>query len=528
MAVQSAPEKALETVGPPSAVEEGEDARVRKKKGTLQDRQDMWRIGREQELNRNFRFLSVLGFTAVLMCTWEAVMFGSQYGLLDGGAAGMIYTYIGAIVGFSAVILSMAEMASMAPTSGGQYHWVSEFAPPSCQKFLSYITGWVCVLGWHTGIAGCSYTVANMLIGILAINYPDSYVPQGWHGTLFVMAVASVAFIFNTFLAQKLPLIEGIILIVHCFGFFAILIPLWVLAPTSPPSKVFGSIEDRGGWGNNGLACLVGLVAPIYALIGPDSAVHMAEEIKDASRVLPLGMVWTLILNGTTGFVMLITYAFCLGDIDKLLEIETGFPFIQVFLNATNSVGAATGMTVIIMILQFCAAISNVATTSRQLYAFARDNGLPFSSFLAHVNPRYTVPLNALCTSLVIVCLLSLINIGSAVAFNAIMSLGVAALLSSYIISTCCLRLKRWRGEPLPPARWSLGRWSAAVETFAILFLLVVYVFSFFPLTRRVDAETMNWSVVIFSGVVLFALSYYFLYARKVYSGPVTRVKQLM
>lgn len=132
------------------------------------------------------------------------------------------------------------------------------------------------------GIAGCSYTVANMLSGILAINYPDGYVPQGWHGTLFVMAVASVAFIFNTFLAQKLPLIEGIILIIHCFGFFAILIPLWVLAPTGPPSKVFGSIEDRGGWSNNGLACLVGLVAPIYALIGVSSTVrfYLFTDVK--------------------------------------------------------------------------------------------------------------------------------------------------------------------------------------------------------------------------------------------------------
>lgn len=25
--------------------------------------------------------------------------------------------------------------------SGGQYHWVSEFAPASCQKFLSYVAG---------------------------------------------------------------------------------------------------------------------------------------------------------------------------------------------------------------------------------------------------------------------------------------------------------------------------------------------------------------------------------------------------
>lgn len=123
------------------------------------------------------------------------------------------------------------------------------------------------MLGWHTGIAGCSYTVANMLVGLLAINF-DSYTYQPWHVTLLVIAVAFVAFLFNTFLAQKLPLIEGIILIVHCFGFFGILIPLWVLAPTAPPSEVFGSIVDRGGWGNNGLSCLVGLVAPLYALIG--------------------------------------------------------------------------------------------------------------------------------------------------------------------------------------------------------------------------------------------------------------------
>ncbi|KAJ1715738.1 amino acid permease [Aspergillus flavus] len=500
------------------------------KHGTVQDMMDMWRVGRDQELNRNFRFLSVLGFSAVLMCTWEAVLFGSSNGLTNGGKGGMIYTYLGGLIGFSFVILSMAEMASMAPTSGGQYHWVSEFAPRSCQKPLSYITGWVCVLGWHTGIAGCSYTVANMLVGVIAINYPDSYTYEPWHVTLLVIAVAVVALMFNTFLAQKLPLIEGVILIVHCFGFFGILIPLWVLSPSVAPSEVFGSIEDRGDWGSNGLSCLVGLVGPIYALIvishqGPDSAVHMSEEIQDASRVLPQGMIWTLILNGATGFVMIVTYAFCVGNIDEVLESQTGFPFIQVFLNSTGSVKAATGMTVVIMVMQFCAAISNVATTSRQVYAFARDQGLPFSGILCQISPTFTVPLNALFLSLIIVSLLSLINIGSSVAFNAIMSLGTAALLSSYIISISCVRLRRWRNQPLPPARWSMGKFTPVIDSISILVLMVIFVFSFFPVTRHVTAQSMNWSIVIFSGVTLFAMAYYHAYARKVYRGPVVRVR---
>ncbi|RJE24713.1 permease, partial [Aspergillus sclerotialis] len=491
--------------------------------GTNQDKKDMWRVGRDQELNRNFRFLSVLGFAAVLMCTWEAVLFGASYGLTDGGKGGMIYTYLGGLFGFSFVILSMAEMASMAPTSGGQYHWVSEFAQPSHQRFLSYITGWVCVLGWHTGIAGCSYTVANMIVGVLAINYPDSYTYQPFHVTLLVIAVAFVAFLFNTLLAQKLPLIEGIILFIHCFGFFGILIPLWVLSPTAPASEVFGSIIDRGGWGNNGLSCLVGLVGPLYALIGPDSAVHMSEEIRDASRVLPLGMIWTLIINGSTGFVMIVTFAFCVGNIDEVMASKTGFEFIQVFLNSTGSVPAATGMTTIIIVMQFCAAISNVATTSRQIYAFARDKGLPFSNVFAKVNGTFTVPLNALCVSLVIVSLLALINLGSSIAFNAIMSLGTAALLSSYIISVSCVRLRRWKNQPLPPVRWSMGRFAPICDTISILFLTIVLAFSFFPLSRQVNAQSMNWSIVIFSGVVIVSLTYYFLYARKVYKGPVTR-----
>ncbi|GAB1197727.1 hypothetical protein APSETT444_007030 [Aspergillus pseudonomiae] len=206
---------------------------------------------------------------------------------------------------------------------------------------------------------------------------------------------------------------------------------------------------------------------------------------------------------------------------------QTGFAFIQVFLNSTGSVKAATGMTVVIMAMQFCAAISNVATTSRQVYAFARDQGLPFSDFFATVNPTFTVPLNALCVSLVIVSGLACINIGSSVAFNAIMSLGVAALLSSYIISISCVRIRRWRKQPLPPARWNMGRLSPYVDTVSLLVLSIVWTFSFFPLTREVDATTMNWGVVIFVSVIIFSLVYYLIYARKVYKGPVVRVNAM-
>jgi hypothetical protein len=35
----------------------------------------------------------------------------------------------------------MSELVSMAPTSGGQQHWVAMLAPPAWRHVLSYITG---------------------------------------------------------------------------------------------------------------------------------------------------------------------------------------------------------------------------------------------------------------------------------------------------------------------------------------------------------------------------------------------------
>lgn len=54
-----------------------------------------------------------------------------------------------------------------------------------------------------------------------------------------------------------------------------------------------------------GLACLVGMLTPTTAFLGADAAVHMAEELKNASKTLPRAMIWTSVVNGGMGFVML-------------------------------------------------------------------------------------------------------------------------------------------------------------------------------------------------------------------------------
>lgn len=83
----------------------------------------------------------MFGFSVILMASWEVMLSTVALGLSNGGSAGLLYTNLATWLGFIGVYASMGEMGSMAPTSGGQYHWVSEFSPRKYQKFLSYIVG---------------------------------------------------------------------------------------------------------------------------------------------------------------------------------------------------------------------------------------------------------------------------------------------------------------------------------------------------------------------------------------------------
>jgi choline transport protein len=166
-----------------------------------------------------------------------------------------------------------------------------------------------------------------------------------------------------------------------------------------------------------------------------------------------------------------------------------------------------------------------VATCSRQLFAFARDNGVPGSAFLSYVRPGRDIPVNSVLVSFTISIALAMINIGSPVAFNSIASLGVCSLLSSYTISIACVFLKRWHREPLLPSRFDLGKAGIWINGVAIMYLCIAVLFAFFPIAPHPPPELMNWNILIFGVGVNFGLVYFFVWGRKVYVGPVEYIK---
>lgn len=119
-----------------------------------------------------------------------------------------------------------------------------------------------------------------------AISFPQ-YVPTAWQGTLITMAVTVFSLVFNTVGAKHLPLFESIILFLHVFGFFAILIPLWVLAPKVPAKTVFTEFSNFGGWSSTGAACIIGQLTAVGSLGGSDSPARKLMLI-DSSLYKPV------------------------------------------------------------------------------------------------------------------------------------------------------------------------------------------------------------------------------------------------
>ena len=114
----------------------------------------------------------------------------------------------------------------------------------------------------------------------------------------------------------------------------------------------------------------------------------MAEEIKNAEVVVPWSMLTTTVLNGALGFGIVIAVLFVTTDITTALSSPTGllgYPFMQIFYDATGSKAGASVMIAIIIIMDAAGTIAFLATASRLVWAFARDGGLPGSGFVSKV-----------------------------------------------------------------------------------------------------------------------------------------------
>lgn len=145
--------------------------------------------------------------------------------------------------------------------------------------------------------------------------------------------------------------------------------------------------------------------------------------------------------------------------------------------------------------------------------------------------------MNSIVLTVIISGILALINIGSSVALEDVVSMAVSGLYLSYLMVSILLLWRRLNGDisqqdgsedgiiNVPGARlvWGTfhcpGMWGTAINALAILYIVIVVFFSFWPAEMHPSVEEMNWSVLGIGGCSIIAVVYYFARARHIYVG---------
>lgn len=225
-----------------------------------------------------------------------------------------------------------------------------------------------------------------------------------------------------------------------------------------------------------------------------------------------------MIIGVFTVMVWSIAFLFSVSDLDAIMASPA--PIMTVIFQAIRNDRVALFFSVWLWLTYLSATVSCYATSGRLVWAFARDNGLPFSNYFRKVHPTLRTPVNATVLTAVFAILYGAIYVGSTTAFNSFISVSILGLNITYMAPQAIVAI-RGRDKVLPPRPFAMGHWTGLFcNVFSTLWVAMYTVWFCFPTFLPVEAKSMNYLSVIAVGVLLFILLSWFLGKRKTFTGP--------
>ncbi|TXT10530.1 hypothetical protein VHUM_02035 [Vanrija humicola] len=426
----------------------------------------------EGELRRGFSLLSCLGLAFAILNSWNGESASAQIVLPSGGSVAMLWGLVVSALATLTMAVSFAEVCHVYPLTGGQLDWTYLLVPEKYRTFASFFVGWMGSTGWISLAASASIIVSNFLSGII-VMWNEDFELKSWQSFLFYLAATIVSWCLNAFGLKILPTLDRIAGVWSMAGI--VVVSITILACSSgrfaKAADVFANFNNETGW-PDGLAFLLGLLQSVFGLTGFDAVSHMVDEVPRPARTAPMVMVMSICLGAISAFIYLVIFLFCAQDFNALVSSPTG-PILQVFLQSTKSMGGT--------------------------------------------------PVNAITFVCVWIVVLGCIQLGSSVAFNAIIASSVVFLQISYIIPMAALVIRGQaclEGNHHQKPVWSLGRFRRVINVIALAMLVLTTVIFTFPPAIPVNGESMNYVVVVLGVAIILCLGTWFVDGRKNYHGP--------
>ncbi|KAL8137972.1 hypothetical protein V2J09_003973 [Rumex salicifolius] len=492
-------------------------------------------LGYKQELKRELSFISNFAFSFSIISVLTGITTLYSNGLTFGGPVVMVYGWFiaGAFTMF--VGLSMAEICSSYPTSGGLYYWSAKLAGVEWAPFASWMTGWFNIVGQWAVTTSVDFSLAQLLQVIILLGtggkngggYEASkYVVIAFHGGILLLHA-----ILNSLPISWLSFFGQLAAGWNIFGVFV----LMVLIPTAAKERasaefVFTHFNADNGKGiNNKLYIfLIGLLMSQYTLTGYDASAHMTEETKDADKNGPKGIISSIGISIVVGWAYIVGITFAVKDVPYLLSSDNdagGYAIAEVFYLAFKSrygtgIGGIVSLGVVAVAIFFCG-MSSVTSNSRMVYAFSRDGAVPFSSVWHKVNGQ-EIPINAVWLSAFISFCMALTSLVSLVAFQAMVSIATIGLYVAYALPIF-FRVTLAR-KSFVPGPFNLGRYGLVVGWVAVLWVAAISVLFSLPVAYPVTANHFNYTPVAVGGLLFLTISSWVFSARRWFKGPVTNI----
>jgi basic amino acid/polyamine antiporter, APA family len=403
--------------------------------------------------------LTLLGIGAIIG-TGIFVLTGTAAANQAGPAIVLSYTIAGLACGFAA--LCYAEFSAMIPISGSAY----TYAYATLGEIFAWMIGWDLILEYAVGsmtvAVGWSGYFQRILAGF-GVHLPAwmSAAPDPAAGTLanvpamlivlgimvlLVIGVRESARFNAAMVAVKLAAVAFFIVV----GFTYVKPENW--SPFMP-------------YGFSGV--MTGAAVVFFAYIGFDAVSTTAEEAKNPSRDLPIGIIASLI-------ICTVLYLIVAGILTGIVPVVQ-FKADQQFLNAPVgyalavinknwaaglvSAGAVAGITSVLLVM--------LMSQPRIFFAMSRDHLLPAG--VSRVHPRFRTPY----ITTIITCVIVAIVAG----FVPITVLGemtsIGTLFAFVVVSLAVIVLRIRRPEARRPFRVPGGYIIPILGVLACVYLMV-------------------------------------------------------
>lgn len=480
------------------------------------------------ELEHKFSVGSIVGLGFSLMNVPFGVASTLSIGLVCGANATIFWGWL--LFGFFSIMisLSLSEIASKFPTSGGVYHFSCILSNEKYSLITSWFDGWYLLIGNLLMFVSYSFGGAQFVLSIFGLSQSD----YKENSLLIMLAFVIIIFVSTIINLKFQGSLEKFNEVCIYWTFYTILIAdiliLLFASEFHNLKYVFTHFDaSRSGWPDVVAFIIGGIQFSSMTFNGYGAIVSMSEEVKDPEKTIPKGLTYSIFASIVTGIIFIIPLLSVLPELSRLLDDNPDiFPIDVILKLSTRSFLVSLFISLMIVGAIVFACVGALTTVSRTIYSLARDHGLPYGSIWQQLNTTTdmeTVPRNALLLAVFASMILGSFSLISTSAFNAFLGCSVMAMnVANGIPILCSLINKR---KKIRGATFKLRKVGYVVNIFSCFMIFLTCIVLCFPPSLDIDIQSMNYSIVVF---LIFSISIwvgYYAWGKENFVGPLLVVE---